>query len=208
MKKLSRKFWYGYFGSFWLLKDRMETKIGQFKKLKKISLIDVDLGRVRHVIMESIILDMGKIIGVTNADQTGIDKITQRLSSKIFSEYVEKLNSLKNKYKETFLKIKNNRNRIISHLDFCNKPYYEMKFSEDEVERMYAYSPCMFNNNEEYEKIKNEAKQKLVTEQKQDQRYAPVDLEKDAPIFESIIQKLSEIFKKINKIIVEEIKNI
>lgn len=201
---MTKNFWYGYFGAFSILKNDVKAKIEEFLKIKDIkkSQINLDLSITKKVYMESIVLDMAKILGVAGSDQTGIESIKKHLQSKKFIKIKKRIEKLDQKYKSIKSKIKQNRNRIISHIDFRKKPYYKFKFSQTEVNRIYDVPEnlisLVYGDKKEYKKVKTQAGKQLVSNQKRNQRYTPIDLDKDVPLFKSIIDELTKIFNEIN----------
>ena len=195
--KLTKKFWAGYFGAFFSLKQNVEAKISEFQKIKKAK-----NNIAKQVYMESIVLDIAKILRVSRSDQTGIESIKNHLQSKKFIQFKKQIEKLDKKYKSVKSKVKQNRNRIISHIDFHKKPYYGLKFSQAEVNRIYNVPKelitIVYGDEEKYKSVKAHAETQLVSNQKRNQRYAPIDLDKDVPLFESIIGELTKIFNEIN----------
>jgi hypothetical protein len=196
-EKMTKKFWSGYFGAFFSLKQNVEAKINEFQKIK-----DAKNNTANQVYMESIILDMAKILGVSRSDQTGIESIKNHLQSGKFFQFKNQIEKIDKKYKSVKSKIKQNRNRIISHIDFHKKPYYGLKFSQAEVNRIYDVPEnliaIVYGDEEKYKSVKAQAEKQLVSNQKRNQRYAPIDLDKDVPLFKSIIDELTKIFNEIN----------
>lgn len=195
--KLTKKFWAGYFGAFFSLKQNAEAKINEFQKIKKTK-----NNTAKQVYMESIVLDMAKILGVSRSDQTGIESIKNHLQSKKFIQFKKQIEKLDKKYQSVKSKVKQNRNRIISHIDFHKKPYYGLKFSQAEVNRIYDVPKelitIVYGDEEKYKSVKAQAEKQLVSNQKRNQRYAPIDLDNDMPLFKSIIDELAKIFNEIN----------
>ncbi len=202
-KRLTEKFWYGYFGAFHILKGSVLPKINEFQKIKDIkeNSYDIDLKLALQVYMESIVSDMAKILGLTYSDQTGLREIKKHLHSKKLVHFIPQIEKIETKYKSTISKIKENRNRIIFHLDFHKNPYYKMKRSKDETKRMFEMPdnliPLMFKDKMDYDNFNKKMQGQLVSNQKRNQRYAPIDLNKDLPLFKEIIEKLEKIFLQI-----------
>jgi len=211
--RLTKKFWYGYFGAFSQLRVSALNKINEFEKIKKTkNTNEIDLFLIKQVFMDSIVLDMAKILGVTRSDQTGIENIVKRLSSKKFAQLRKKLEKTDKKYKSVKAKIKENRSRIIGHLDFQKRPYYNLKFSSAEIERIYETPPDLvnhvFGSREEYEAARTHAREQLVSNQERNQRYSQIDMNKDIPTFRTIIRELEDVFYKINLLVCNQKKSL
>jgi len=200
MKKLTKKFYAGYYGAFLTLKKNTEDKMNEFQKIKSIkeSADNLNLSLAKQVYMESIISDMAKILGVTRSDQTGIESIKKYLQSKKFIQFKKRIEKIDQKYKPIKSKIKQNRNRIINHLDFHKRPYYNFKFSLAEVKRIYDVpsNPNFFTS-----KDKAQAEKQLISNQKRNQRYEPIDIDNDIPLFSDIIKELKEVFDEIHLLV-------
>jgi len=197
-KEEVKNFWIHYFAAFLNLKQDVLEKIEEVKIINQIKPTLLLLRKIEQVYMESIILDMAKIIGVSNCDQTGIKEIKKYLDD---DDFKNKLDQIEEKYKTTIIKIRENRNRIISHLDFYKNPYYNLKFSRDHLEKMIGPSSpeahALYGGKKNFEKVK-ERIMKKCSSSKEEERYCPIDLNKDVELFLSIIEELDEIFGKIN----------
>jgi len=56
----------------------------------------------------------------------------------------------------------------------------------------------VYGDEEKYRSVKAQAEKQLISNQKRNQRYTPIDLEGDIPLFELIINELTKIFNEIN----------
>ncbi len=193
-----KDFWMHYFGAFLNLKQDVLEKIEEIKIINEIKPTLLLLRKIEQVYMESIILDMAKIIGVSRCDQTGIKSIKEYLNNDDFNN---EINRVEEKYKTTIVKISENRNRIISHLDFYKNPYYNLKFSKEHLEEMIgppsSTAYAHYGGKKNFEKIKEKIMEKCSSS-KEEERYCPIDLNKDIGIFLSMIDELDKIFEKIN----------
>lgn len=204
-----KEFWERYYGEMMSLNIGVEKKFEEFQKIKNIKANNdnIDMWLAGQVYMESIILDMAKIFGVANSDQTGLKSLKENLKSPQFDQFKKQIEEIEQNYSYVKEKIKKNRNWIISHADFINK--YNLKISPDEFERT-SYLPdyserylYIFGDKERYEKWKNETEKKIVSEQKENQSYAQEDLISDIPLFKKIIEDLYNIFDKICAILLK-----
>lgn len=66
---------------------------------------DLDLYFLRAVVMESLIIDMGKILGATNSDQTGLKKLKRKLKDQKFRPVLKEIEDFEDKYKQEIIKI-------------------------------------------------------------------------------------------------------
>jgi hypothetical protein len=87
---------------------------------------------VDFVYMQVVLLNLSKLLSLTNSDKAGLSQL-ERFGSSIHKQEIV---NFRDKYKDIIEKIKSNRNRIISHVDISgSKAYYKMTFSKDEIER-------------------------------------------------------------------------
>lgn len=91
-----------YFAAFLNLRQDVLEKMKKVKIINQIKPTLLLLRKIEQVYMESIILDMAKIIGVSNCDQTGIKEIKKYLDD---DDFKNKLDQIEEKYKTTIIKI-------------------------------------------------------------------------------------------------------
>ena len=189
-----------YYSRFLLIRPALE-QMELFDKLYKSELEGLNIKELRIIedsLMESIVVNMAKILGVTQSDRTGIDKLVTWLINKKFDKsIVEQLTNLQSDHAEDIKKISNNRSRKFTHLDFDKNPFQEMGRSEDWFKTEFPYNSYLYNNEKEHEELKN----KIVAPDKDNQLYTLIDLKNDLPVFKEIIKKLESIFIEINKIV-------
>ncbi len=173
--------------------------------LNKIKRSDLDLYFLRAVVMESMILDMAKILGVNNNDQTGLKRLRQELKEPKYKFILEEIVDFEDKYKQEIIKIKDNRNKLIGHLELNGKkPFFDMRLSPARFEEVNVISDFeiedTYGTREEYERVISNEKDKYISNQKQDQRYSTIDLREDIPIFKGMLNDLNTIYLKIQKV--------
>ena len=185
--------YYNLFAITWNLIKNTEKKIQDFKYILKNKGLKEELHDIEIVYMHSIIIDIAKLINATKSDKIGLKQF-KNISPK---ESKSKLVELEKSYKDIFLKIVSNRNRIIAHIDISNKnSYYNMGFSEEETNRMIKdYIDSMYFDPSD---STIEGFKKLVAKNKNNERYSLSDFLTDIPRMKKFLNEFGSIINEVN----------
>ncbi|MBU2036893.1 hypothetical protein KJ866_01655 [Patescibacteria group bacterium] len=195
MKTISNH--YNLYAIVYELIERIGQNIKEFEYVIDRSSFKKNLPSIKTAYMNFIILDLAKLISATKGDKTGLRQL-KNISPK---EYKAKIEKLEKDYRDVFKKITNNRNRIIAHIDISDKKaYYNMGFSEEEINRIiddYRASPyCDKSLTDENDPFIISIK-KIQAKTKDDERYSLSDFRSNLPDFKKIISEISSINKNI-----------
>ena len=164
----------------------------------------VDLKKNFHnidfVYMHIIILNLAKLLSVTNSDKSGLAQLEKFASPALKQEIF----LFRNKYQHVINKIASNRNRIISHIDISDlKAYYKMGFSEVEIEKKIEDRKKYLriigqkenkNDTDFYEHLR-----KLIALSEDNERYSPSDFVDAFPLFKSMINEILKLTRDVNQ---------
>jgi len=161
--------------------------------------IKKDFYNIEFIYMHSVILDMAKLISVTKVDKSGLNQL-EKISPKEIKQQIKYFNE---KYKKIIVKITQNRNRIISHLDISNKStFFNMGFSNLEIENKIAdfkkYVLTYDNKNKESIEVFVERLEQLKSKSIENERYSPCDFIEDIPTLKDMITKISKILREVD----------
>ncbi len=180
------------------LSGEVEKKLGQYNSTiwtdKKLRM---ELSGIEYVYMSSIILDLAKIFSLARKDESGLKKLKECSPSVIRDKFFQ----LQKSHNKLLEKLKENRNRLIAHVDISkDRSVFRMTLSKSERIRMIKnYGFIIENHRDEKSLIEDFAKNisKKRSRSHKNERYSPVDLIHDAP---EILRMLKEL-----KIIVSEL---
>lgn len=172
--------------------DDYENRIQNNFQIKK------DFYNIEFVYMHSILLDMAKLISVTNNDKSGLRQL-KSISPESIKESIEKFEK---EYEKTIEKITSNRNRIISHIDISDtKAYFKMGFSEIETVQRISNYKTYFKNTNTLEKEDQKLIEGLKKQQAgspNEERYSPSDFFADFNIFKEMVNKILTVASDLN----------
>jgi len=172
--------------------DDCENKIKDNFSIKR------DFYNIDYVYMHSIVLDMAKLISVTNSDKSGLRQLKSE-SPTVFRKRIEKFEK---RYHKTIEKITSNRNRIISHVNISDiNSYFNMGFSDIEIsKKIEDYKKIL----EHYGGIYKPDLQLITDLEKfksadiKDERYSPSDFSKDTDNFRAMVREILFIVRDLN----------
>ncbi|MBU4056658.1 hypothetical protein KJ695_01975, partial [Patescibacteria group bacterium] len=172
---------------------RIKQKIKDFQYIHKSKSLKEKLRDIEFVYMHSIIFDIAKLFGATKSDKIGLKQF-KNISPK---KSKDKLTELEKSYGDIFLKISNNRNRIIAHINISNKnAYFNMGFSIEEINKKIAdcKNSAYFDPNDSFiERLKN-----LKAKNRDNERYSPSDFLIDIPRIEKFLNEFTLIIDEVN----------
>jgi len=176
----------------WIIEDT-KKKIRDFKCIANNKLLTKKLlCNIEVVYMNSIIIDIAKLINATKSDKAGLKQF-----KKISPEGSKnKLVELEKSYEDILKKIVSNRNRIIVHIDISDKnSYCNMGFSEEEVNRNIEdnINSIYFNSNDST----IEGFKKSITKDKDNERYSPTDFLIDIPRIKKFLNEFILIINEV-----------
>jgi hypothetical protein len=154
---------------------------------------------IDFVYMHSILLDLAKLISVTNADKSGLKQLKE-ISPKSTKDRIVAFES---KYRDTIDKITSNRNKIISHVDISDaNSYFKMGFSDIEIENKIEdnrkYMNMIKSSKDDNSKLIADLK-KLKSISPKWERYSPSDFCEDIEIFKTMVNEVLAITRDLNK---------
>jgi len=114
------------YGTVYELIVNVKQNIKDFEYIIKDKSFQKYLRNIEIVYMNSIILDVSKLINATKYDKTGLEQLRSIAPQK----FKRTIDILRKSFGGIFKKISNNRNRIIAHIDISDQgAYYNMGFS-------------------------------------------------------------------------------
>ena len=180
------------------LGNSTHENLDDFTKLNKNNLY-TELKNIGYVYMYSIILDMCKILAVGGNDKSGLKALLEIVPE----DFKKRILQIQYNYKDVINKLKNNRNRIIAHVDISEEnSYFSLGFSAVEIEekiKNYKKYLRLINKDETeadiifYNKLKS-----LVPSSVNNERYSLSDFSRDIDIFKRIIADVLEIARDLN----------
>lgn len=211
MKNNSNSF-YGLFQAITIVTAELQSLLEEFLILtKEPETINPGLKNVAYVYMSQIINGVAKIGSLTGADKTGIKELRRFANQKQRNN----IDNLLRKNKVLLSKIKNNRDRIIVHLDITNlKHYSKMKFSNLAVDAMinnlYRYYDSLGKPNDYNRNIIEQSYNSLRSASEEEERYSLPDFLVDIPKIKEIkdfINDLNFITLQVNQDIYDSEQN-
>lgn len=155
---------------------------------------------IEYVYIHSIILDLAKVLGVVDNDKASIKQL-MNMAPKNIKSVIKKIEI---DYQKIILKIKNNRNRIISHVDISKgNAYFDMGLSKlergsrikDFINYIKIVSPKGKSEINKFAIALSKNKSKSV----KDERYSPSDFFRDCDNFLKITNEIKVINWDINQ---------
>ncbi len=208
MKNNSNSF-YGLFQAITIVTAELQSLLEEFLILtKEPETINPGLKNVAYVYMSQIINGVAKIGSLTGADKTGIKELRRFANQKQRNN----IDNLLRKNKVLLSKIKNNRDRIIVHLDITNlKHYSKMKFSNLAVDAMvnnlYRYYDSLGKPNDYNRNIIEQSYNSLRSASEEEERYSLPDFLVDIPKIKDFINDLNFITLQVNQDIYDSEQN-
>ncbi len=153
---------------------------------------------IDFVYMHSIVLDVAKLVSATKKDKSGLSQL-KKDSPQILRVRID---NFEKRYEDTIEKIKNNRNKIIAHIDISDKgSYFDMGFSKVEISRkIEGYKKLLKyqgnvgpNDLETIERLK-----KLESKSIKGERYSPSDFSKDVNKIKNMVEEILNIAHDVN----------
>jgi hypothetical protein len=200
------KEFYNICGVSSFLKNQILEDIHDFEKIiYKNSFLRSQLKNIEHNYMHCIILNIAKLIGVAKCDNSGFTNLKNQTIYPYIPDYFRvKINNFEDDHKEIIAKIKNNRNKIISHIDVnSNDPFYGLLFSEAEIDKIYndyLKNPMLSDSNESSER--NIAFKKHLQTIKsgsiENERYSLSDFFNELPILKKMIVEIDKTINELN----------
>lgn len=153
---------------------------------------------IEYVYMHSTVLDLAKLLAVTKSDKSGLRQLMDISPEK----YAEKISAFQVEYESIIAKIKDNRNRIISHVDISSdRAYFMMGVSESETEKKIAdyLGAQKYYRENPVARIKVvEGLRSLQSLGRVNEKYGPTDFVGDFPVFKKMITEIGEILHDLN----------
>lgn len=182
------------------LGDSILKKISDYENnIHENTDIKTNFHNIDFVYMHSILLDMGKLLSVTNSDKSGLSEL-DNISPPEFKERIQKI---RDNYGDTIDKITTNRNRIIAHIDISNtQSYFRLGFSRVEIDRKIEdykkYIGLNDNNLSEVDlKVISDFEALMSTSVKYE-RYSPSDFFDEKETFVKIVREILQVATDLN----------
>jgi hypothetical protein len=159
------------------------VNLDDFEKIKKSNLYS-ELKNIDYVYMYFVILDMGKILAVGSQDKSGLRALLEIAPH----DFKQRILQIQESYADIISKLKNNRNRIIAHVDISNdNSYFNLGFSEIEIEEKIndhkKYLKIINRHETELDDIFYNKLKSLVPSSIEDERYSSSDFLNDMETF-------------------------
>lgn len=180
------------------LSNSVLENIDDYKKIIDDYELYKDIRNIKFVYMYSIILDMGKTLAVGGNDKSGLKALLEIAPD----DFKKRILQTQENYTDIISKLKNNRNRIIAHVDISNEnSYFNLGFSALEIEEEinnHKKLRLMSKDETESDTIFYNKLKSLVPNSIKDERYGPSDFLNDIETFKKIIAEVLEIVRDLN----------
>lgn len=166
---------------------RAERRIEQFENIFTITPPLIGLSDVHEVYIDSIIVLIAQLINATKSDKAGLKQFKNIAPKNIKN----KLIALEQKYNDMIQKIAPSRSKLVAHTDINpNHGYIRMGFSKETIDEI--------TNHLEIHQDRKSLYEKLITYNKNNQRYSLLDFRNDVPKFKSFLNDFCIVIDEIN----------
>ncbi len=191
----------GFYNILFVINELGSTILKKISDYENVIQNDYSLKKKFHniefVYIHSIILDIAKLTSKASSDKSGLKDLKKFCSDKTIQN---KITNFEVKYKNTLEKIKNNRNRIIAHVDISEEnSYFKMGFSDIEIKtKKDDYKKYMELTNQQLDIVKIEELEKFQTSSIKEERYSPSDFLLEIGLLKEMINEVLVIASDIN----------
>jgi len=157
-------------------------------KIKNNPSIKKDLRDIDFIYMHSTLLDLAKLVSQAGNDRSGLNELKKISPKKIKA----KIEAFYMNHREIVVKIMSNRNRIVAHVDIDKNPYFNMKFSGAEINKVITdHRESVEGTGMKPDLAFIAALKSLKSTTQNEERYSPSDFEVDIDTFRKMIQEVS-----------------